>query len=167
MKGGGLCITSSAYTYAFALQIRWRYSDISNLAVVPTTPAIDLYFASTSVKDSTSFPAVASTTATGQILAISAPVAADSTAHGLSTAAKVGIGIAVPLAFLATLIGCLLLYYRRKGSKPTRFPIDLSNNHYSAREKTVQTTHSELDASALAAKPRFELMDSRPAASEI
>lgn len=133
-------ITSKSSTYTdiftttssgYAIQVRWREVDLSNLETLPLKPG------STPPPTAASTTAPASTTAAPTIPASPTSTVTSSSASGLSTGSKIGIGVGIPLALLA-LAGALFLLWRhrhrrrRRPHNPSSCPAnnDLPEVHY-------------------------------------
>lgn len=89
---------------AFAVQVRWQASDLSNLATDPLTPgAPPLAITSPSTTPTPTGPS----NSTGTVVP----------PQGLSTGAKVGIGVGVAVGVLAIIAGIVFCVFRHRQKK--------------------------------------------------
>lgn len=107
-------------TLAFAIQVRWASSDLSILATHPLTPGKVFSTTTSTTSQSTASQTATPTAFTSSSLSITSGAAfhPDDQHHGLTTAAKVGIGLGIALfVSLGALIGFILMYRKSKQIK--------------------------------------------------
>ncbi|KAF1984171.1 hypothetical protein K402DRAFT_406153 [Aulographum hederae CBS 113979] len=109
--------TSSAY----AIQVRWAQTDLINLETNPTAPGVT----PTSSETGTTIPFISSRTGSSSTFTTTTsssitPGPTPSGSSGLSTGAKIGIGVAVPLVVVALVAGMLIFFYVRHQKKKSQ-----------------------------------------------
>ncbi|EON61225.1 hypothetical protein W97_00438 [Coniosporium apollinis CBS 100218] len=105
--------TSSTWSQAYAIQVRWQETDLPNLETDPLRPGR----IPTHTRNSPSDTATPAGIATGGASATGTTFTTVQSS-GFSKGALVGIVVAVAVVLLAVLAGAFLIFWRRKRAKP-------------------------------------------------